>query len=255
LKCMDAHRDMFAFLDGAVSVERNLEVLQHLNACPPCGRRFESEKRFEAATVRALREEPVPAGLRARLATALDGAPRGGEARPAASPRRPWLRLPGGRWGFLVAASILLASGILAADYACLGPYQCPILLASVEAAEGLEGGRATGGAAPLAHAPDLAPLGWSKRACAAAVPAPTLGMQACVADYEGPGGRAALVSLEVGDHPPKAWNRVERGGEEWYEAGVGGRRVLGWRDGGTFRALVTRSGTLDLDALAALVR
>ena len=254
---MDANRDMFAFLDGEVGVERNLEVLQHLNACPPCGRRFEAEKRFEAGTVRTLREEALPPGLRGRLAAALDAEDRGGGggARPASAPRRRWRFLPGGRWGFLAAASLVLAAGLGIADYACLGPWQCPILVASVEAAEGLEGGRAAGGPAPLDRAPDLTARGWRKCACAATVPAPALGMQACVADYEGPGGRAALVTLEVGDHPPKRWNRVRRGDRDWYEASVGGRRVLGWHDGGVFRALVTRSEGLDLDALADAVR
>ena len=254
MKCMDANRDMFAFLDGEVGVERNLEVLQHLNACPPCGRRFEAEKRFEAGTVRVLREETLPPGLRGRLTAALDAEDRG-SAPTSSGPRRTWRVLPGRRWGFLAAASLVLAAGLAAADYACVGPWQCPILVASVEAAEGLEGGRAEGGPAPLDHAPDLTARGWRKCACAATVPVPALGMQACVADYEGPGGRAALVTLEVGDHPPKRWNRVRRGDRDWYEASVEGRRVLGWHDGGRFRALVTRSDGLDLDALAAEVR
>jgi anti-sigma factor (TIGR02949 family) len=253
---METRRDLFAFLDGEVSVERNLEVLQHLNACPPCGRRFEAEKVCEAATARALREEPAPAALRGRLARALDAADRG--VAPAARPGAPrrLLRLPGGRGGALVAAALLLAAVVAASDYACLGPFRCPVILASVEAADGLAEGSASGGPAPLADAPDLAGRGWRKSACAAAVPAPALGLRACVADYEGPGGRASLVTLPTGDHAPKSWNRVLRpDGSVWYEAVSDGRRVLGWREGGVFRALVTRSDALDLAALAAEIR
>ena len=41
MNCIDYLRDMYAFLDGEVSVDRNLEILQHLNLCAGCARRSE----------------------------------------------------------------------------------------------------------------------------------------------------------------------------------------------------------------------
>ncbi len=246
MKCIDILRDMYAFLDGEVPVQRNLEVLQHIHNCPPCAHRFEAEKRVEAGVRDALREE-APSGLRARLGAALEA--EGLEAAAAPAPRG---RLLGGRWRFLAAAAAALLLGIVALDYACIGPFQCPLLLASVEAADGYAAGT---GIAPGGVVPDLAGQGFETCACRVAVPAPSLGMQACVAEYEGAAGRAALVVFTVGDHAPKPWNRVRREGREWYEAEIDGARLLGWKEGPEFRALVTRSAGIDLRAMAAAAR
>ena len=65
-----------------------------------------------------------------------------------------------------------------------------------------------------------------------------------------------ALVSLPVGDHDPKPGTRVvDAAARAWYLATVGDRRVRGWKEGGAFRALVTRSERVDLEALSLLVR
>jgi hypothetical protein len=245
---------MFAFLDGEVSVERNLELLQHVNVCPPCGRRLEAEKRFEEGLDRVLAAEAPPAGLRARLDAALDRADAGAEEAPRPAGRR--LRFPGGRWGFLAAAASLLAGAVLAADRLCLGPFQCPVLIAATQAADGLEGGRGSKEPASLEDAPDLSAAGFRKITCCSVVTAPRLDLGASAAEYESPSGRVALVSMVVGEHDPKPGN-IERdpAGRTWYVARVGDRRVRGWKEGGVFRALVTRSERVDLEVLALLVR
>ncbi len=258
---------MFAFLDGEVSVERNLEVLQHVNGCAPCARRFEAEKRFEEGLDRNLAAGSPPAGLRARLDEALDRAVaeeerEGGAIAPAPAvlpgsfpgPRR--APVLAGRWRTVAAAAAALLAAVLVVDRLCIGPFQCPVLVAATEAAAGLEDGRGTGGQAALADAPDLAAAGWTKVGGSASVPAPRLQMTAAAAEYASGRDRVALVALRIGAHDPKSWNRKkDEAGREWYEATVGARRVLGWKEDGVFRALVTTSPRADLAALARLVR
>jgi len=252
MKCIETRRDMFAFLDGEVSIEKNLDVLQHVNGCPSCARRFEAEKRFEEGIDRTLSAEAPPAGFRGRLDAALDRAAPA-STRPAA--RKPF-RFLGGRFGFLAMAAGFLVAAVLLADRLCVGPFQCPVITAATEAAEGLELGRGSGGPAPLADAPDLAAAGFRKTSCCGKVAAPALGMDWAAAAYECPEGKVCLVSLDLGDHDPKPGNRLEdASGRAWYEAAVGDRRLRGWKDGPVFRALVTRSDRVDLERLSVVVR
>jgi hypothetical protein len=254
MKCIETRRDMFAFLDGEVSVERNLEVLQHVNLCPPCGRRFEAEKRFEEGLGRTLAAEALPPGLRARLGAALER--ESADAPAAPRPARRGFRFPGGRWGFLAAAASLLVAAVLAADRLCLGPFRCPLLVAATEAATGLEQGRGSKTPAPAVVAPDLAGAGLRKVACSDRVPTPTLGIDWTVAEYQCADGRVCLVSTEVGDHDPKAGHRVlDAGGRAWWDATVGDLRVHAWKEGGTLRALVTRCPKVEMDRLGAAIR
>ncbi len=255
MKCADAGRDMFAFLDGAVTVETNLEVLQHLNVCAACARRFEAEKRVEAGVGRALRDEPTPAGFRGRLDAALDRADA--ETAAGAPAARPGLRLlRGGRLGWMVAAAAVLVLAVLAADYACVGPFQCPVILAATEAAEATESQPSPPRASVITPV-DLSEAGLRCENGVCTVDAPSLEMQGQGAAYACPdGSTVCLVSLDLGDHDPKPGNRVvDDAGRSWYEASVGDRRVRAWKDGPLFRALVTRSGTVDLVALSRLAR
>jgi anti-sigma factor (TIGR02949 family) len=215
VKCAETRRDLFAFLDGEVSVERTLEVLQHVNACPGCARRFEAEKRFEEGFDRVLSAEPPPAGMRARLDAALDRADR------------PLPRIR--RFRFLALAAAVLVAAVLVSDRLCLGPFECPVIRAATEASAGAESGRGKGES-----------FGFDWEASA----------------VECPDGQVCRVAIPLGDHDPKPGHRVEDpAGRVWYEATVGDRRIVGWKDGPVFQALVTRDGKVDLDALATAAR
>ena len=218
MKCIETRRDMFAFLDGEVTVEKNLEILQHVNLCPPCARRYEAEKRFEEGLDRTLAAETPSAGFRGRLDAALDRADR-----PV--PRLPAWR----RFRFLALAAAVLLAAVIVSDRLCLGPFQCPVIRAATEAAEGMESGRGRG---------DSFGLDWEAEACAC------------------PDGAVCLVSINLGDHDPKPGNRVvDEADRAWYEASVGDRRLRGWKDGPVFRALVTRCDRVDLVRLSLAAR
>lgn len=49
MKCFDARQKLYPFLDNALNVQENLDILSHLNICSACSDYFESEKRLEAS--------------------------------------------------------------------------------------------------------------------------------------------------------------------------------------------------------------
>lgn len=69
--CRDAFLRLHDYLDRELAPEDLRRVREHLDACVRCAREF----RFEAAVLDALRvalrRVELPAGLRARVATAL----------------------------------------------------------------------------------------------------------------------------------------------------------------------------------------
>jgi anti-sigma factor RsiW len=288
MRCPDARRDMFAFLDGAVSVERNLEVLAHLNMCPPCGRRFEAERRFEECLCETLRAEPFPSGLSACLEAALDRAEADLAAgrsvedavadetphvAPAGSARTGALRLLRGsgarRFGLSAAAAVVLVVG--AAWATCTGPFQCHYIQAAVQVPERLESGQSSlclvtndcgalaaalcGRGASDAPIPDLAAAGFMLVGGAASVPAPAVDGAGLAVCYQSPSSRMTLVRFPTDGVLPESWNRIDRDGRAWYEASCRGRRVLGWVEGGYFHALVTSCPSADLASVASKVR
>lgn len=66
MKCHEARRQLDLFLDGELSVQENLKVLEHLNLCSPCSGVYEGEK-----TIReSLKEQwtmPAPPELVSRI--------------------------------------------------------------------------------------------------------------------------------------------------------------------------------------------
>ena len=96
MKCHEAKRRLDPFMDGELALPENLGVLEHLNLCAACAAVFEGEKRLRAELKAGLGAERAPAGLEARLRSAL----RGPAAAPLAFPRRP---------GALAAAALLVA--------------------------------------------------------------------------------------------------------------------------------------------------
>lgn len=266
---------MFAFLDGAVSVERNLEILAHLNLCTPCARRFDAERRFESSLADLLRGEPVPADLPSRLAAALDrvdaenGEPAESGAGGGPAGPRPFLR----RFApLLAAAAVLAVAGVAGAWATCLGPFQCGAIRGAVTAAENVERCRTalciqSGDPVEVERSlrergakdvvvPDLAITGYRLEGGSVAVPSDTPGLRGDVLEYRSATDRLALVRLHLGDHEPRTWNRVLRDGVEWYEAEWHEHRLVGWRppEGG-FRAVVGTASTASLRDVAASVR
>lgn len=59
---------MFAFLDNELDVERNLDVLEHLNMCHECGLKMEKERYFQKKVKETVCRTHTPAYLEQRIA-------------------------------------------------------------------------------------------------------------------------------------------------------------------------------------------
>lgn len=95
MKCPEAHALMMAWLDSELDTRATVEVSTHLESCRPCRRLFDAEERLERGLGLLLRDEPMPADVRDRLAAAVGA-------------RRPW------PWRWLAAAAALLLALTLA---------------------------------------------------------------------------------------------------------------------------------------------
>jgi mycothiol system anti-sigma-R factor len=74
--CGDCETMMQPYLDGMLSDDEVAEAKEHLEACPPCDRRYRFEERLRHF-VKVAGDEPMPDSLRERLAglrTSLPGA-------------------------------------------------------------------------------------------------------------------------------------------------------------------------------------
>ena len=65
--CFDCEKMMQPYLDGMLTDSEVDEAKAHLEACPPCEKRYRFEERLRHF-VRVAVEEPMPPALRARLA-------------------------------------------------------------------------------------------------------------------------------------------------------------------------------------------
>jgi anti-sigma factor (TIGR02949 family) len=66
--CVDCELMMQPYLDGVLSEEQVAEAREHLEACPPCEKRY----RFELSLrhfVRVAAAEPIPDDLKSRLSS------------------------------------------------------------------------------------------------------------------------------------------------------------------------------------------
>lgn len=72
MKCSDVRVQLDLFYDNEISVERNLEILKHLDLCAACRTIYEGEQRLREALRRRSQDLKAPA----RLAGILDRAPR-----------------------------------------------------------------------------------------------------------------------------------------------------------------------------------
>lgn len=74
--CEDCEAMMQPYLDGMLSDEELAEAHAHLEACPGCERRYRFEQSLRHF-VRVAVDEPVPEGLRERLAGLRSAPPQG----------------------------------------------------------------------------------------------------------------------------------------------------------------------------------
>lgn len=95
MRCADVRDLIHPFLDGELEVDRNVELLKHLELCSACQARSEAERRL-AGLLASAATEPLDEDLHARV---LGGVRRAGA-------RRPWA----GR--LALAAGALLAAGL-----------------------------------------------------------------------------------------------------------------------------------------------
>ncbi|MEM7141289.1 MAG: mycothiol system anti-sigma-R factor [Actinomycetota bacterium] len=69
-ECQQALAEIYAYLDGELTIERTTILKTHFHDCPPCGDRvtFEAELR-QVVSVRC--QDRVPEALKAKIADAL----------------------------------------------------------------------------------------------------------------------------------------------------------------------------------------
>jgi len=78
--CEHAALQLYAFLDGELTVWRRRAIARHLDACPPCAQGFTFEMELRQVIVSKCHDE-VPTDLRRRIAAAL-GLDEDGEGVP-----------------------------------------------------------------------------------------------------------------------------------------------------------------------------
>lgn len=71
MNCPEARKLVHLFVDGALDPRANVDVLAHLNMCPPCNERFEDAKRFEDFLKERLKPGQAPEALRCRISACL----------------------------------------------------------------------------------------------------------------------------------------------------------------------------------------
>ena len=64
--CQDCEAMMQPYMDGMLSDEEVREAKEHLEACPPCEKRYRFEERLRRF-VRVAADEPMPESLQQRL--------------------------------------------------------------------------------------------------------------------------------------------------------------------------------------------
>lgn len=72
MNCVQFRTYLSAFADGELSVEANLEALEHLNMCPDCAARTVDIQSLKVTLREVWPETPAPEGLRQRISAALD---------------------------------------------------------------------------------------------------------------------------------------------------------------------------------------
>jgi len=107
MKCFDARQKLYPFLDNALNVQENLDILSHLNICAACSDHFEREKQFETAVKeKFVQSTRVPENLWETLQPKLIGAAKEKNLRQ-------WFRKKMVLWTPALAAGLLMSLGLL----------------------------------------------------------------------------------------------------------------------------------------------
>jgi hypothetical protein len=87
MNCPEVRKLVHLFTDGELDPRANVDVLAHLNMCPPCNERFSDAKKFEDFLKERLKPQQAPAALRSGIDAKLRGL------------TAPWpVRVAGGLW-------------------------------------------------------------------------------------------------------------------------------------------------------------
>ncbi len=107
MNCDDIQNALYVYLDGEFAELEARDFERHVDACARCTKLMVREGRFLEAVRDAAPQDPAPAGLRDRLALAIDNAP---SPLPATLPVAPRPR----GWAFALAAAalVLVAVGL-----------------------------------------------------------------------------------------------------------------------------------------------
>ncbi|KAF0243417.1 MAG: hypothetical protein FD180_3401 [Planctomycetota bacterium] len=71
MNCPEIRKLVHLFTDGELDPRANVDVLAHLNMCPPCNERFSDAKKFEDFLREKLRPQPAPPAVRVRIDSQL----------------------------------------------------------------------------------------------------------------------------------------------------------------------------------------
>src|SRR5262245_565381 len=103
MECKTAQQ-LAAFLapgKSELDAEHSAALESHVRACPECARRIRFAQSFDQQIARAMRNVPVPAGLKERIAARL-------------SPKRPvWYRRPAVRAWAAAAAGLIATCAVM----------------------------------------------------------------------------------------------------------------------------------------------
>jgi mycothiol system anti-sigma-R factor len=111
--CATVRRHVGALVDGELDPASLLELERHVDGCPTCQESVAFERRFRALTQESLSTSGTPAGLRARIAMALDEADRAPHVHPSTDAPLSYKTI------FVLAsaaATVLILGGTLAGD-------------------------------------------------------------------------------------------------------------------------------------------
>ncbi|MBI1870122.1 MAG: zf-HC2 domain-containing protein [Chlamydiae bacterium] len=112
MKCPEAKRQLFLFLDNELGIQENLEVLTHLDLCPGCSEYFESEKQMEGLIKEKLSCETAPAHLWKKINALLPSTTL--DFHSASPSKRKWI------WGSAITAGFFLS--VVASAYYLVWP-------------------------------------------------------------------------------------------------------------------------------------
>ena len=75
LNCNNVRKYFYAFLDGELNVEKNIEILAHLNMCCKCSLRIEKERSLQERVKETVLKVKVPAYLEQKILRSAERRP------------------------------------------------------------------------------------------------------------------------------------------------------------------------------------